>query len=654
MAESARRERSWAGEQLAAARSWLLDHDPTFWAAMAPLLVVSAVLFTRHPQTNFIFDEQEALLANPYVNGTSLAWWQVVERDFWGLPPTRSIGSYRPLPDLVWRLVAAASRGAFWVWNAVTRSHEGFALQPWVFHWVNVVLHAVVGAQVVLWVHEVTRRRGLAWLAGFLFVGSAILTEAVSGVVGLADVLGGLGVVLAMRAALLPGLGKMCAGVLGGAAVALFSKESGLVVVPLAGLAAILLAPVITPARPRAWLRAALATASAAAAFVAYVELRKRWFPAPLAHELVDPLPDGAGLARKAARAFLVWYHQPSLPHDPLNNPLVRADLPHRIGGALRVWWRGLVQVLLPVHLSGDYSFPQEPIPERPWFLESVLGLLALVLMPLAALVLALRARLSIARERLAHAGDEAWRPRAEPLLAALCLLWIPITYLPVSNIPVLLPTVRAERFWYFPALATSVLLAMAFAWLHARTRHLARGAVAPVLFAAFYGYQCERARDHALDYRDDLAFWDATRHAVPRSAKAHLNYSVMWGARGRLDIREQSNRVALDLAPDWPMANVYLGDTLCREHRADEAWPYFQRGFELAPDDPNLIALGLQCLWDEGKVKEHEQELEAMGDRHRGAWLDFLAKDLVYNGEAHGGVDPKYRPRAYDEGPKE
>ena len=75
-----------------------------------------------------------------------------------------------------------------------------------------------------------------------------------------------------------------------------------------------------------------------------------------------------------------------------------------------------------------------------------------------------------------------------------------------------------------------------------------------------------------------------ATRKAVPRSAKAHLNYSVMLGARGDLPGRLESNGTALALAPQWPMASVYMGDTLCRMHRAPEAVPHYERGFSLGP----------------------------------------------------------------------
>ena len=51
-----------------------MGDPPSFWIAMVPLLALTALLFTRSLASNYIFDEQEALLANPYVNGTKLTF----------------------------------------------------------------------------------------------------------------------------------------------------------------------------------------------------------------------------------------------------------------------------------------------------------------------------------------------------------------------------------------------------------------------------------------------------------------------------------------------------------------------------------------------------------------------------------------------------
>src|SRR5206468_228769 len=128
-------------------------------------------------------------------------------------------------------------------------------------------------------------------------------------------------------------------------------------------------------------------------------------------------------------------------------------------------------------------------------------------------------------------------------------------------------------------------------------------------IVAALVGFQCVQARRHANDYRNDVDFWEATMQAVPDSAKAHLNYSVMKGARGDLELRLRESKIALGLAPKWPMAHVYTGDTLCRMHKPDEAWPYYRQGFDIGPNELSLIALGLQCLYDEAKLTPHDDE---------------------------------------------
>ncbi len=151
-----------------------------------------------------------------------------------------------------------------------------------------------------------------------------------------------------------------------------------------------------------------------------------------------------------------------------------------------------------------------------------------------------------------------------------------------------------------------------------------------------------------------DLSFWRATKKAVPNSAKAHLNFSVMVGARGDLETRLVESKVAMKLAPQWAMAHIYTGDTLCRLHRAPEAWPHYVAGFNLGPNDRSLIALALQCIYDEKNLKPHTEELRALAVKHPGSWIAYLAVDILDNHEKHKGVDPQYRPRGYNEGPKE
>ena len=650
---------------------WLYDYflgeEPTLGVAMVPLCMLSMLLFTRHPRTNFIFDEQEALLANPYVRAVAdptskIRWIDAFYRDFWGLTPERTIGSYRPVPDLVWR--------ALWALGARDQT-------PFLHHWINVLLHGLNGALMVILVLRLTKRRGLAWLAGAFFVATGVVTEAVSGVVGLADVLGGTGALLALLALTLPMWGMPLA-LFGATLLGLYSKESALCIVPLVPFAALLLSQMTHPARPMRWVRMLIAATATMAAFVLYVEARRRMFPVHTPTELTAEANADKPLMARTFAGLLRWYAQPGLPRDPLNNPLIEATPDLRVAGALRVYWRGLVQIVFPWTLSGDYSSPQEPIPDRRWFPESILGAACLIGPIVMAPVLGVlawwksRSLRPTVTSVVGPSLDLAPPPPVDanaPLdlrpLAGVGMMWIVVSYIPVSNIPVVLPTVRAERFWYFPAIGSAFLLAILVAWIHERTKAMkaplfgavtATQVLAAVVFV-YLGFQTICGRRHANDYTDDLVFWRATRNSVPRSAKAHLNYSVMLGARQDLLGRLDANKIAFDLAPKWPMASVYLGDTLCRLHRAPEAMPHYIRGFDLGPNDMNLVALGVQCLWDEGMFTNADSdavtELQEAADKHPGSWLKYIVDDTVSNGTENKGVNPKYRPRGYNEGPK-
>jgi hypothetical protein len=412
-----------------------------------------------------------------------------------------------------------------------------------------------------------------------------------------------------------------------------------------------------------------------------------------LPEALATPLPAGSPRPQQLLQQFLVWFHQPSLPRDPINNPLVDAPLPLRVAAALRVYASGVGQVLFPWTLSGDYSFAQEPVPKRLLFPGSVLGGLAFVGLPVLGVAAFVRSVLveralrletkpdappPVAAEASPGAASDAAvesppsaasdaavesppsaasdavaaaPPRKLGVLRLLAIgaVWLPVAYAPHANLVLLLPTVRAERFWYLPIIGSALCLPPLLLWLLEPAR--VRWGLRVVL--AFFAVQAIAARKHALDYTDDLAFWRATREAAPESAKAHLNYSVMVGARGRLEERLAANRRAIEIAPNWPMAQIYYGDTLCRLRRTQEAWPYYERGFKLAPNDPNLIALALQCMWDQDAIESRKDALVSLAQRHPGSWLAFLANDIVYYGKKHGGVQKQYRPRSYDEGPK-
>ena len=114
-----------------------------------------------------------AVVRNPDVLGETSVW-QLFQDDFWGMAMSYngSHKSYRPLCVLTFRL-----------------NHMLAGLNPFGYHLVNVILHAIVTTLFWQLAYIVTQRRGTALLSALLFASHPIHTEAVAGVVGRADLL---------------------------------------------------------------------------------------------------------------------------------------------------------------------------------------------------------------------------------------------------------------------------------------------------------------------------------------------------------------------------------------------------------------------------------------------------------------------------------
>ena len=221
-----------------------------------------------------------------------------------------------------------------------------------------------------------TRDRLTAWLAGGLFVASAVLTEAVSGVVGIADVLGGTGRAPRARSRSASACRPMPLALLGATLLGLYSKESALCIVPLVPFAALLdvadhppgAAAALGPrgCRGRRCDRRGVRLLRRDAP-----PLVPRWRPRPSSPPRRNAHKP-ARCARLRRRAPLVRAADAAA--RSAEQPAHRRDdaAPHRRRAA-RLRARP-AQVVFPCTLSGDYSAPQEPIPDRLVFPESVLG----------------------------------------------------------------------------------------------------------------------------------------------------------------------------------------------------------------------------------------------------------------------------------------
>jgi tetratricopeptide (TPR) repeat protein len=467
-------------------------------AALAVVVGATVLAYASAPSsTTLLFDARALVAENPVLREWAPAHvWYLLTHDYW--QPMATDGLYRPVTML-----------SFLVDRAVLGHGDratGYVVE-------NVLLHAMNAALVYLLVWRLGRRASAATAAALLFAVHPITTEAVTNVVGRADLLataGVLGGLLcwtygadargARRVALAAGLGIS-------AILALFSKESGVVLV-----AAVVLHDLAFPPGDRRRLRGEHLVLAA----IVLCYLAARW-----------------------------WVDRTGLPPEdvsPVDNPIVEAPFWRGRLTAVGVLVRALGLVVWPATLSVDYSYRQIPIvawpPASPGDWVAVAGVVALPTL----------VWLLVRRRRTAPAVF---------FFGGLALLAL----VPSANLVRVIGSIMAERFFYLPLAGLAAALALAAdRWAGMPGRRTGLGIVVAVLTLALGARTAVRNRD----WRDERTLWAATVRAVPESAKAHKGYA---GALFEPDgDRQELARVithaerAVAIRPDYQPALVDLG----------------------------------------------------------------------------------------------
>jgi protein O-mannosyl-transferase len=358
----------------------------------------------------------------------------------------------------------------------------GNAANPTGYHWFNLFLHAlnvllVYALGLVLFEKRTIPAAALAALWGV----HPILTESVTNIVGRADLISAFGVLTALlchvQAASETGARRMAwlAGVLGGSIIAIYSKESGVVLIALMVVYDLLFR------KPAIW--ACLSGYGATLfAFAIFFYLRAG---------VLATLP-------ASAPQFV-------------NNPLVGAGFLQGRITAIQVVGRYLSLLAWPQTLSCDYSYNQIPIFRGTlnnwgdW--ASVLS----IALCLGAAWIAV-----------------VWRRRNPVLVFGIAVFFIALS--PGANIVFLLVTIMAERFMYLPAVGFMVCIVWALYAAAQRLETRWPRATSDVVWVAGALCLALLLRTHArnADWDNERALWSSTVKAVPDSYKGHLNLATV------------------------------------------------------------------------------------------------------------------------------
>lgn len=413
----------------------------------ALLALLTLLAYANSFRAGFVFDNRVLLLEDTRLRALTASNLDLIlHRPYWW--PFVDVPLYRPATTFSYLL-------NYSVFDNADRP-AGYHVVNWSLHTANVWL--VFGLAV-----RIGRRFWPAAFAAALWAVHPLGTEAVTNIVGRADLLAAFGVLLSFDAHLaaqdVQGRARWSWTALSLAAmtVAVFSKESA-----IAGIGVIVLYDLL---RQRSLQPASMVRDWIILALPAVVFLFQR----------------SAVLAGTAAEFPYV------------DNPIAGAGFWRGRLTALSVMGRYLALLVWPARLSADYSFSQIPIASGSW--SDWLAWLAIVVLAVVTVVALKASR-----------------------VVCFCLAAALILFLPASNLLFPTGTIMAERLMYLPSACLIALLVAGVYWTATR---LKVAALAPAVLAVALTLCSIRTFVRNSDWSDELTLWTATAQAAPNSFKS-------------------------------------------------------------------------------------------------------------------------------------
>ena len=460
--------------------------------------------------------------------------------------------------------------------------HAIGGLHPVGYHVVNVLLHAAVAGLVVL-LGLALGLEGIAALAGgLLFAAHPVHTEAVANLAGRAELLAAAFFLLAM-------LGYVEARRRGTAGVRVLAVAAGCFLLGLLSKENAITFPLVAAAWelavPRAaggagperkWKGAASALAALLVPVAVYLVLRR--------------VALGASIAAAAGVDFI-------------DNPLIRSGLLARWATALAVFARYVLLLFVPWKLSPDYSYAQiVPVTavSDPWLLAGLLMAAAILWLLLA-------------------------QGRRHPHARFLGLFSL-LTFSIVSNAPLVIGTIMAERLLYLPSVGFCLLIGCLFAHLRGRWSARAGFTLAVVVLGALSARTIARN----LDWRSGSTLYPKAVLTSPRSVKVLNNMGAELLRRGQAAEAQRILLEARAIAPDWARARINLAQAYLSGGDARRAEQEAREAVRLLPADAMAWLKLAEVLEGVGKLDEEVQVLRKVLELEPGDWEARLRLGIV------------------------
>jgi tetratricopeptide (TPR) repeat protein len=485
-------------------------------AVLAGLALLVGIAYAPSLEFGYPADSYHAVDANPVIERGKPA--EIFSSHYWeGTAFEGNDSLYRPVTVLSFALER--------IWTG--------SPDPFASHLVNALLHLATALLLMLCVLRFGGGPLIATVAAAIFAAHPLLLQAVSNVVGRADLLAAscsLAALLCLNASRkhpgAPAAGpvRMRAASWGAAAMlflALGAKEIALAT-PLLLLAHEALFR-FTEREPgsRWWIERSAALAPSGLSLAVYLGLRTA---------AIEGFP---GLQQLRA----------------MDNVLLGLEGAPRVATALAMLGRYTALLFFPRRLSFDYSGTAIPVEPSLFAPLPILGLLVLLL--LAGLV----AVPWIFRNRANRSDPDRLR------LVSVAALLVLLPYSIVGNLLVLNGAGFAERMIYFPATGFSILLAAALSALLHPVRPDRRPLWSAVILLPLLIAGTLTTRSLSTMWKNEQELFSVAIDSTPGSLRAHYSLADVRRGQGRpdeaLSLYRRAVEIAPDHAPSWQWTGV-------------------------------------------------------------------------------------------------
>lgn len=487
-------------------------------------LTVSFVLFGNTIKNDFVFDDNAVVKNRGDLKDIANIFNLFVSPYHQNMPQT---GLYRPFTMATYAL-----------------NHAIFGTEPKNFHVTNIIIHAINSFLVFWLVRQFLKSDKLAYLSFILFLVHPIHTEAVSWIVGRAELLAFMWGLVAVyfyvkSDRLLSSLAFL---------FALWSKESAIIILPI----------------------------------LIYLEFNFKGilFFKSIFKSLYLLAPLGVYFVLRFLALGEHFFGDATT--TIVENQIKFLDFGARIVTALKVLFMYLAKLLWPVHLSADYSYRTiENVSNIFASPESIIGLVVLV----GAVYVGLSRRT---------------RGTAIGFGVSLFL----ISYLMISNLVFSVGTIMGERLMYLPSLGLVVLIACFLNYLISFGKKKINYAGYIILILAV-GFWSVRTIIRNQDWRDAKTLFYATLKEAPdslvtRTAIAGINIRENKWSEAKKDLK-----IAEEIYPDNSHLQNLLGVVAANDGELKEAEERYKRSIALNSEAiDSYINLG-ELLIKEGKFQE-------------------------------------------------